>query len=372
MITKNIKYFFGNEGKNGFNDCFDSLISYLEQKKITQENILFITIFIQSGKKDFENKRNEIENILLEYKLSLPYLIVAQNPFLHEIAIEVQFAEADFETIKCNSKLKIIKTDYSKELFASASINSENTTTEKLFHAIGLILKENDFEINDIIRQWNYIEGIFIINDGIQNYQSFNNHRSNFYDKGIWYNGYPAATGIGVVSGGVSICVHAMKPLKNIIVLPLRNPLQKDAHNYSEQVLVGSGQMIKTTPKFERGKIVIYNKKMNVFVSGTAAIVGEQANKDLDAVRQTQVTINNIDRLVDLKNIRNSFPMIQDFQNVTFNNIRVYIKSTSDFEEVKRICDAHFKNIPIIYLQADICREELLVEIEANCLNLKI
>jgi len=52
----------------------------------------------------------------------------------------------------------------------------------------------------------------------------------------------------------------------------------------------------------------------------------------------------------------------QDQIKYTFN--RVYNKDRKDLSVVKEICNVHFRNIPAHYLIADICRVNLLLEIE--------
>ena len=44
--------------------------------------------------------------------------------------------------------------------------------------------------------------------------------------------------------------------------------------------------------------------------------------------------------------------------------IRVYVKHTKDFEACKAVCERRLGRIPAIYAQADVCRPDLLVEIE--------
>ena len=44
--------------------------------------------------------------------------------------------------------------------------------------------------------------------------------------------------------------------------------------------------------------------------------------------------------------------------------IRVYLKEKCFVEEAKALIDAYELNIPVSYLWADVCRDELLIEIE--------
>ena len=44
--------------------------------------------------------------------------------------------------------------------------------------------------------------------------------------------------------------------------------------------------------------------------------------------------------------------------------IRVYLKRPEDFPKCEAICERRFGSVPAIYAVADVCRHELLVEIE--------
>ena len=45
--------------------------------------------------------------------------------------------------------------------------------------------------------------------------------------------------------------------------------------------------------------------------------------------------------------------------------LRVYVKHEEDYEQCREVCERRLPRIPAIYLHADICRPELLMEIEA-------
>ena len=101
----------------------------------------------------------------------------------------------------------------------------------KVFDRIRNILERESFAVSDIVRQWNYISHITAVSEGVQNYQLFNDARSDFYSGAEWVDGYPAATGIGCDSGGVMVIVYAVKGFDGAN-LPLDNPLQVPAHRY--------------------------------------------------------------------------------------------------------------------------------------------
>lgn len=86
----------------------------------------------------------------------------------------------------------------------------------------------------------------------------------------------------------------------DVKVIPLNNDLQVPAHANSPCVLLGDDDRKtgkKSTPKFERGKIILYGDKGHVFISGTAAIRGEVSMKDAGIEEQTRMTLENIQYL---------------------------------------------------------------------------
>jgi hypothetical protein len=44
---------------------------------------------------------------------------------------------------------------------------------------------------------------------------------------------------------------------------------------------------------------------------------------------------------------------------------RVYVKRQQDYAKVRAICQSRMGQLPVVYTIADVCRPELLVEIEA-------
>jgi enamine deaminase RidA (YjgF/YER057c/UK114 family) len=233
------------------------------------------------------------------------------------------------------------------------------------------ILTAESISFSDIVRQWNYVENIVEVNtdDGnkpVQNYQVLNDTRSVYYSQLNFQHGYPAATGIGMNYGGILLEFYAVMPFDKVEIVPVKNPKQVDAYNYSQEVLVGDSIKElpqKTTPKFERAKYLSMNGHKTIFISGTASIHNEVTIGIDDVEKQTLVTLENISELVTNENLTNSGASdIEGILNYSF--LRIYVKESSDLEIVKSICDKKFNNTSISYLIADICRDNLLVEIE--------
>lgn len=234
--------------------------------------------------------------------------------------------------------------------------------SERVFHFIHELLTMEKFPVNSIVRQWNYIERITDFQDGYQNYQAFNDARGKFYAKATWENGYPAATGIGATHGGVLVDLDAVVFTDTSCrATSLDNKLQIAAHAYSKKMLV-SGQENKSTPKFERAKSLGFGAKGVVYISGTAAIRGEESLFNVGLEKQLRITMENIDYLVSSQNL-DSFG-VPNTKTPEPTMLRVYLKEPDFVDEAKKLMETYELSIPVSYLFADVCRNELLIEIE--------
>ena len=201
-------------------------------------------------------------------------------------------------------------------------------------------------------------------NVGHQHYQDFNDARSLFYTNVEWETGYPAATGIGTQCGGIMVDMDVLLCKDETILLTgVDNPLQVAAHAYSQQVLLGETILqAKTTPKFERAKAIWKEDHGFIYISGTAAIRGEQSLEGVGIEEQTLITLENIDYLVSNENLQRAGIPVTKKGELT--NFRVYVKYWKDLDKVRRILEAKYPKLPVIYTLTDVCRSELLIEIE--------
>ena len=103
---------------------------------------------------------------------------------------------------------------------------------------------------------------------------------------------------------------------------------------------------------------------VTTWVSGTASIVDSETRHPGDAAKQTEQTIDNIERLIAAENftrhgVKGAGASLHDLAK-----IRVYLKRPEDLAQCRAVCERRFGAVPAIYAVADICRPELLVEIE--------
>lgn len=239
--------------------------------------------------------------------------------------------------------------------------------SNEVLDILGEILVREGMDINTIVRQWNYIERITEVSNGNQHYQDFNDARSHFYAKTKWNHGYPAATGIGTSQGGIMVEVDAFDlTCKKCSAVALDNQLQVAAHDYSQNVLIGVADKIfrhKTTPKFERAKAVVSPASgLQVYISGTAAIRGEESLTGVGIERQTVITLENIEFLISRANLKKYGVKAENTPEIKI--FRVYLKTENLLDEARKIVHERYPKVPVLYVLTDVCRDELLIEIE--------
>ncbi len=373
---------FNDDAEKELTDCLSQLDAILSSMNSCKDRIIKQTLFIAA--EDFEHfltLKNILSGLIDDYYGSQmpPFTFVPQPPVKSGVCLEILLSEG-FTGVKrvSGEAYNYIIVDYPDrtELITGelctdepgASVTEQADCSMKKLEAV---LAAESFAMSDIVRQWNYIGNIcdYSIDNtnARQNYQVFNDARTWFYNKCSWNNGYPASTGIGAGLGRIIVDCIAVKMKNGTAALPLRNPRQADAHRYSGDVLLGKPSFSYnelTTPKFERGKAVITKHGTEIYVSGTAAILGEESLAGTNAAAQAEVTVENILELVSDSNLT-LHAIGTTGHKPLFRYLRVYLKHTSDYQQVKEITDRYFPGIAAAWLKADICRKELLVEIEA-------
>lgn len=265
----------------------------------------------------------------------------------------------------------VIESDDGKEVWSAGlgrDTDHEDTRkcAEAAFDIMGEILERENLTFNNIVRQWNFIGDILGMHNGFQNYQIFNEVRTEYYHKYRTIHGFPAATGVGMKYGGVFLDFCAIRPDETVRIHPICNPSQVNAYEYGQEVLKGQPlgmSSSKNPPQFERGLLVVNKAVSTLFVSGTASIIGQDTIGRGDVAEQTMVTIENIRKVAD--RVRISTLTGKD-EPGRFSLLRVYIRKKEDFGVVRDICLGQFKGSPIVFIEADICRDDLLTEIEAE------
>ena len=294
-----------------------------------------------------------------------------------KIAVEGTYISAGANVVHMKKYLEfpcvIIESDAGKELWAAgvSSFSFPDDTrkaAEKAFSLMNEILESEQMSFDNLVRQWNYIGNILSIKDGFQNYQLFNEVRNDYYSRHRKVKGFPAATGVGMMHGGVILDFCALQPGKATAIKAIENPHQVNAYDYGQQVLKGTANgenLPKHPPQFERALLIASRNEALVHISGTASILGQETVGSGDIEKQTLVTIGNMELLSDIGRLRHlvTNPTLKESR---YSLLRVYVKKEDDFRRVRKICSESYPGVPAVFIKADICRDDLLMEVEAE------
>lgn len=171
-------------------------------------------------------------------------------------------------------------------------------------------------------------------------------------DSGIKTKVYPAATVIGNHEDNLQIYFLA----SDTPGIAVENPRQTSAYHYPVEDN-------HTQPLFSRGLLKTWGKRTHFYVSGTASIIGHETLHIDDVCAQLNESINNVETLVAHANDEHQTQLnAQD----DLLYMKVYIRNRDDVEKINQILAARLSsNTPRALLLGDMCRENLLVEIEA-------
>jgi chorismate lyase/3-hydroxybenzoate synthase len=205
-----------------------------------------------------------------------------------------------------------------------------------------------------LIRVWNYLPEINRDAGGGERYRLFNSARQlAFRNAGQATVGtVPAASALGSPAGSpISIYFLAGRQQPKMI----ENPRQTSAYHYPPK-------FGRHSPIFSRACVLDESAGTNLFVSGTASIVGHETVHQGDVAAQTRESMANIGALLDEAN-----RVVGARYSLDGLKFKVYVRQPSDLRAIEGALAASLRpSTPILYLQADVCREDLLVEIEAT------
>jgi hypothetical protein len=206
-------------------------------------------------------------------------------------------------------------------------------------------------------RVWNYMADINGESHGLERYRQFNLGRHEAFVQAQRETGgqVPAACALGVAAGPLSVAFLAgTSP-----VVPLENPRQVSAWRYPSQYG-------PRAPTFSRAALAYPRGGEALFVSGTASIVGHATVHAGDVAAQCLETVRNIECLAQEANrvARSGRPF--SFAGMSH---RAYVRHAADADTVQRTLQPLLRGAALVCVQADVCRADLLVEIESQAIH---
>jgi chorismate lyase/3-hydroxybenzoate synthase len=195
-----------------------------------------------------------------------------------------------------------------------------------------------------VLRVWNYLGAINQGEDDAERYKQFCDGRAR--GMGTFFaDGFPAATAIGHLGSPHRLQVYLLacdQPGTRV-----ENPRQVSAWRYPRQYG-------RTPPSFARAMALPAHDVLAI--SGTAAVVGHASahHDDLDA--QLEETLVNLEALLASARMAAGFD--------TQSPMKAYVRHSADVPRVRDFLQRRLPGVPVLLLHGDICRRELLVEID--------
>jgi len=210
-----------------------------------------------------------------------------------------------------------------------------------------------------LARIWNYVPGINAAGPGgLENYRLFSRARSLAFEQ-HYGPGFkqllPAASAVGASAPALTIAFAASPSVPRHV----ENPLQVSAYDYP-------GEFGPRAPSFARATVVPGANGRTVFISGTAAIRGYATVAPHQLLPQLECTLENLRQLSLACGIGPDL----DRDGRSTRHFKVYLRHVADQAAVAEILERELvtKADQVSYLHADVCRESLVVEIEATLL----
>lgn len=205
-----------------------------------------------------------------------------------------------------------------------------------------------------LFRIWNYIPEINAGEGDDERYRQFCVGRSESFHKtfGAHETAYmPAGTCVGIDGQELVVIFVAAdsKPDHH------ENPQQTPAYRYPRQYGPKS-------PSFARATTGTINGAHHRYISGTAAVLGHESQAIGNLAKQIEITADNLERIA--AQTLAGTPHQTSQQKLLSG--KVYLRDPNDYAAAKALLDQRFPNLAqeLIYLRSDICRQDLLVEIE--------
>lgn len=225
-------------------------------------------------------------------------------------------------------------------------------TTERAYRQIFELLESLDYPF--IFRLWNYMADINGHSHALERYRQFNLGRQDAfiaYRRDVVGN-VPAACALGAASGPLTIAFLAGKKSP----LAIENPRQMSAYDYPQNYGPRS-------PTFSRASLVQMEAAEILLISGTASIVGHCTMHPGDVQEQTRETLRNIEAVIQAANLQAGSSLF----SISHMSYRVYVRHSTDLAAIRDVMLTWIgSSFNATFLQADVCRQDLLIEIEAS------
>jgi enamine deaminase RidA (YjgF/YER057c/UK114 family) len=229
------------------------------------------------------------------------------------------------------------------DLRPTDSSHSDTEQARETFEKMERALVHAQMDFSHVVRTWLYINRILAW------YDDFNSVRNSFFaERRVLERTMPASTGIGAGNcAGAAVVAEAfaIKPKSDgVSVREVTSPLQCPAPDYKSS--------------FSRAVEVLFGDHRRLYVSGTASITRDGTTAHIgDTARQIALTMQVVEAILESRRM--------SFSDVS--RAIAYFKDIDDAPLLDAYCEKeHLSRLPIAVAHGDICRDELLFEIELD------
>ncbi len=202
-------------------------------------------------------------------------------------------------------------------------------------------------------RFWNYMAGINDFSHDLERYRQFNIGRQQAFlacERQV-AGQLPAACALGYTQGPLTVAFLAGRTPS----IALENPRQLSAYRYPAQYGPRS-------PTFARASLLQRSGAHLLLISGTASIVGHATLHQGDAAAQARESWANVAAVVEAANHR----LQRAAFDMAHGHYRVYVRHAAQLPQIRQALQGVGMPANALYVAADICRADLLIEIEAT------
>jgi chorismate lyase/3-hydroxybenzoate synthase len=206
-----------------------------------------------------------------------------------------------------------------------------------------------------LVRAWNYLRGITEGEGDDEFYRQFCVGRHASFLRFGKTSPYPAASALGLHRGVSRVGLLASR----YPVTSVENPRQVSAHQYPRAY----GPV---SPSFSRAGLLHTRVGHVLFVSGTSAITGHASMHEGDVAAQTRASLDNVEVVVRAAGLEKGALDAHDEDCHVQVQLRMYVRRREDLTAVQRVLSSRIRRpCSVEWLRGDVCRRELLVEVEA-------
>jgi chorismate lyase/3-hydroxybenzoate synthase len=214
------------------------------------------------------------------------------------------------------------------------------------YRAVGAWIAESTTP--HVLRIWNYLDAINQGDGDAERYREFCRGRAEGM-RTAFAQGFPAATAIGVRDGRRILRVYWIAA--RVRGVALENPRQLSAWRYPRQY----GPSAPTFARAMHAPTI----SPQLYISGTAAIVGHASHHPDDFAAQVDETLTNFASLLAAAGL----PPARHFGAGSM--LKIYVRREADAEQAAALLAARLPAATsFLLLHGDICRRELLIEID--------